>query len=441
MSRSTLGCVLAAGLLAAACVSQQRVGLALTIVLLLVLTAALQASEQPSWGFAAIAAGLALQPALRDAGWVVAATVPGCVLACATVARRPGDWAGVRGVLATPWHWLRGTALAGRAVRAMLPETPASHLGPVLRGVLLAVLLLATFGGLLTAADSAFAELVEGAFTVDVRTDELVARLVLGLVATGTAGAVVHAAGLRPVHGPPREPRAPGATELRIALGSLTFLFAGFVAVQLRVLFGGAGYVQETTGLGYGDYARQGFVQLLLTAALTLAVVGLAARRRDPVVRALLGLVCALVLVMLVSAHHRLDLVEDAYGFSRVRYGGHAVVLWLGGVFLLVLAAGAHVGIRRLAPRAVLGLTLAGTLVFSLSNPDGRIADRAADRALGGGDVDLAYLGGLSADALTAARRLPPGQRARVVARLEDRLRRVDGVAGWNLARARARAR
>lgn len=439
MSRSTLGCVLAAGLLTAGCVAQQRVGLALTTVLLLVLGAALQAAERPSWPFAAVAAGLALQPALRDAGWVVAATVPACVLACATVARRPDDWAGVRGVLVAPWHWLRGTALAGRAIRALLPQTPASHLGPVLRGVALAALLLATFGALLTAADGAFAEVVDGAFAVDVRTDELVARLVLGLVVTATAGALVHAAGQRPVHGPAREPRTPGTTELRIALGALAFLFAAFVAVQLQVLFGGAGYVRETTGLGYGEYARQGFVQLLLTAALTLAVVGLAARRRDPVVRALLGVVCGLVLVMLVSAHHRLDLVEDAYGFSRVRFGGHAVVLWLAAIFVLVLAAGTDVRVRRLAPRAALGLTLGGTLLFSLSNPDGRIAARAADRALAGGDVDLVYLGGLSADALPAAQRLPPPQRAPVVARLQDGLRREDGLAGWNLSRARAR--
>lgn len=439
MSRSTLACVLASGLLAGVAVAQQRVGLALTVVLLLVLAAAVQAAPRPSPAFVALAAGLALQPALRDAGWVVAVATAAAVLACAAVALRPVEWAGLRAVALAPWRWVRGTALAGRALRALLPETPASHLGPVLRGLALAALLLAVFGGLLTAADSAFAELLDGVLTVDLRTDELVARVLLGLAVTGTAGALVHAAARRPDHGPRPRPRAPGATELRIAIGALTLLFAAFVAVQLRVLFGGATYVQETTGLGYGDYARQGFVQLLLTAGLTLAVVGLAARRRDPVVRALLGVVCGLVLVMLVSAHHRLGLVEDAYGFSRVRFGGHAVVFWLGAVFLLVLAAGARDRVRRAAPRAALGLTLGAVLAFSLSNPDGRIADRATDRALAGGDVDVAYLGGLSADALPAARRLPPALRGPVLARLEADLRRGDGVAGWNLARARAR--
>ena len=96
-----------------------------------------------------------------------------------------------------------------------------------------------------------------------------------------------------------------------------------FVAVQLRVLFGGAGYVRATTGLGYGEYARHGFVELLLVASLTLAVIAVAAARsRDRVVRALLGVLCVLTLVVMASAQHRLDLVEDAYGATRVRYAG-----------------------------------------------------------------------------------------------------------------------
>lgn len=103
-----------------------------------------------------------------------------------------------------------------------------------------------------------------------------------------------------------RERWAPGVTELRIALGALVALFGLFVAVQLRVLFGGAGYVADTTGLGLGEYARQGFAQMLMVAALTLAVVGVAARRTDRVVRALLGALCALCLLVLVSARYRL---------------------------------------------------------------------------------------------------------------------------------------
>ncbi|HEX8104861.1 MAG TPA: DUF4153 domain-containing protein, partial [Solirubrobacteraceae bacterium] len=116
-----------------------------------------------------------------------------------------------------------------------------------------------------------------------------------------------------------------------------------------------------------------------------------------------------------------------------------AVVLWLAAVFVLVIAAGAHARLARAAPRAAVALSLAGALAFCLSNPDGRVAAWAADRAARGGEVDEWYLGGLSADALPALERLPAAARAEVVPEIRADLRRPDGAAGWNVARARAR--
>ncbi|PTL60510.1 DUF4153 domain-containing protein [Paraconexibacter algicola] len=441
MSRPVLCRSLAAALLAAVAVAHHRVGLALAVVLLLVLGAALAAAPRRSVGLGAIAALLAVQPVLRDAAWVLALTVPAFALACAAIVRPPGGWAALRALPAVPLRWARGGALVAGALRRALPDGSgaAGTVGPLLRGAALAAALVAAFGTLLVSADGAFAQLAGGLADVEVRTDVLVARAVLAVVVLATCGALAHAAARGTEHGPaPRGP-APGRIELRVALGALTLLFALFVAVQLRVLFGGAEYVRRTTGLGYGDYARQGVVQLLLVAALTLAVVAVAARRRDPVVRALLGTICLLVLVVLASALHRVVLVQDAYGLTRVRLAGGALVVWLGALVGLVLAAGTGPRVARHAPRAALLLTLGSVAVFSLANPDGRIAQRAADRARAGEPVDLPFLQSLSADALPALRTLPVGLRAAAVAPLQARLRRPDGAAGWNIARWRAR--
>lgn len=175
-------------------------------------------------------------------------------------------------------------------------------------------------------------------------------------------------------------------------------------------------------------------------AALTLAVVAVAARRRDRAVRGLLGALCGLTLVVLLSAYLRLELVVDVYGLTRVRYGGGAALVWLTAVFCVVLAAGAHPGAARRAPRVVLLLSLVGVVGFSLSNPDGRIASSAIARAESGSDVDRAYLRGLSADALPTLRRLPsvPGESAPWRA-VEQRLVRPDGLAGFNRSRWRGR--
>jgi hypothetical protein len=76
-------------------------------------------------------------------------------------------------------------------------------------------------------------------------------------------------------------------------------------------------------------------------------------------------------------------------------------------------------------PRAFVAISAAGALAFALANPDGWIAERNLQR---GGQLDEHYLRSLSADAAPALGALavcPAGG---------------DGAAGWNLARARARA-
>lgn len=435
-----LACAIASAAVAATAVAGQRVGLALALALLLAIAAGLLgAQRRPSLGMAALAAALAAQPSLRDAGWVVATAITAAVVAALVAAAGSQAWAGVRHALLAPWRQFGGAALAARWERLVAPGAESGPRWPVVRGAALALVLTATFGTLFATADSAFAEVLGQTFDQDIDAGAVAWRIALALAFLAAAATIATAGAANVAGAGAGRRRVPGRTELVIALGSVVVLFAMFVAVQVRVLFGGAAYVQATTGLGYGDYARQGFVQLLVVAALTLALIAFAARRRDRTVRALLGALCLLTLVVLLSAYRRLDLVEQAYGFTRVRYAGHAIVLWLAAVFGLVLLGGWRRTIGRRVPRVAVTVTLAGALVFSLSNPDGRIAQRAVDRAAAGGPLDVSYLDGLSADALPALERLSREQRELVVPALRERLRRPDGVAGLNLSRARAR--
>lgn len=441
LSRPALACALAAGVLAAIAVAEQRVGLGLSLALLLVVAAG--AAGGASRGLLTLAGALALQPLLRDAGWVVAADVAAALLAAAAAAVAPQRWWRVGQVLLAPWRLIAGLTLVARAIGALRPDRPQSQLVPVARGLALATGLSVTFGALFATADRAFADVLDGLVAVDLAADRLAWRCVLALAFTAAAGGLARADALAAPapdsDGAEAPAYLPGRTELVIALVAVVAVFATFVAVQLRVLFGGADYVQATTGLGYGDYARQGFAQLLVVATLTLGVVAFAARRRDRLVGGLLGVLCLLTLVVLLSAHHRLGLVENAYGFTRVRYTGHAVVAWLAGLFALVVVAGGRPEVARRLPRLATTLTLAAVLLFSLSNPDARIAGRAVDRAAGAGRLDARYLSGLSADAIPALERLPLVRRAVVLPELRARLVRPDGLAGLNLSRMRAR--
>ncbi len=443
MSRIALIGAATAAALAATAVAGQRIGVALTVVLLVAIaTAAKAAPQRLDRSVLALAVVLAIQPSLLDAGWVVTIDVAATLVAGAAAVLAPRRWTELGRAGLAPLRLVGGGGLLLRQTREQVPRAAAGQWAAVARGVALASALVLCFGMLFVAADATFASAVADVLDAGTAPDDLLWRGTLGLAAAAVVGALVRAGRTGPDPERSDEPRRTlGRVELLIALGALVLLFAAFVVVQLPVLFGGREHVLATANLGYGDYARDGFVLLLLVAALTLVVVAFAARRRDRTVRGLLGALCGLTLIVLLSAYLRLDLVQDAYGLTRVRYGGGALLLWLAVIFCVVLAAGAHPAVGRRAPRLVLVLSLAAVVGFSLSNPDGRIAASAVARVEAGAPIDRAYLGGLSADALPALRRLPsiPGEAVVPSQAVEQRLSRPDGPAGRNWSRGRAR--
>ena len=71
-----------------------------------------------------------------------------------------------------------------------------------------------------------------------------------------------------------------GIVEVTVVLGLLDLLFLVFAVVQLPYLFGG---VVQVARLGYSEYARRGFFELVWVAGLTLpaAAVGALAGTRQ----------------------------------------------------------------------------------------------------------------------------------------------------------------
>jgi len=239
--------------------------------------------------------------------------------------------------------------------------------------------------------------------------------------------------------------------EWALPVGALVLLFAGFVAVQATVLFGGRDYVLRTAGLTAAEYARSGFWQLLVVTVLTLVVLAVAAHlaSRETVtdriwLRVLLGSLAALTLVIVASALSRMWAYEQAYGFTRLRLLVGVCEIWLGVVFLLVMAAGVHLrGRSTWLPSAVLGTAVLALLGIAGLNPDRYIAEQNAIRFAETAYVDLYYLQDLSADAVPALDRLPEPYRSCV---LEENYRDLKNSEAaeewrhWNLGRARARS-
>ncbi|MFJ3299195.1 DUF4153 domain-containing protein [Streptomyces bacillaris] len=391
--------------------------------------------------------GLALLavPALRDAGWptflaVVSAFALGS-LALHGSRSWPGVLIGSVGLLdsigpGVRWGW--------RGVRERADDS-RGRWATAVRTTAVALALLVVFGTLFASADAAFADLL-GRLIPDVsivdgpwRTFLFLVGLVGALASARTAAAPVRWDGLTVTPGKPR-----ARMEWALPLIVLNLLFAAFITLQLVVLLGGYEKVREATGLDHAQYARQGFWQLLWATLLTLLVIALALRwaprgsaRDRTLVRAVLGTLCVLTLVVVASALRRMDLYVDEYGLTRLRISVAAMELWLGTVFVLILAAGVF-GARFL-PRAIAVSAGAAVLAFGLISPDAVVAEQNVRRFEDRGSIDLAYLRDLSADAVPALDRLPEPQRSCALRTVQGELRGSDSpwyATSWGEARA-----
>jgi hypothetical protein len=427
--------VLAAALAAAVLLPGEPLGVGVTLVFALVAVAA-ATTVRPTFDalvFGGLALILATLPMIRDAGWVVGLSLSAAWLLAAAAVSGP--------TLAAPLTPL----IRLRELPALMPSvSPGAP--PAIRGAVLGTVLLTPFSALFLSADAAFAQLAQGVPHPSVAS--LPGRtLAFALVLLVAAGLALSAR--RPLRASmPRAPRRLTLWEWGIPLALLDALFLAFVVVQLAVLFGGHKHVLRTAGLTYAEYAHQGFWQLLAATALTLAVVGAATLLADAqgrfqrlLLRALLGVLCVLSIVVVVSALRRLLLYEEAFGLTRPRLLAEAVSLWFGGLFVLVVAAGLIAHVRRQLARIAIGGTAVALVMFALANPDSLIAERNIERWRETGRLDVAYLQALSADAAPMLAELPPALRRRALDPLAARLQEAEPWSSFNLSRERARDR
>ncbi len=337
--------------------------------------------------------------------------------------------------------------------RTELEELPRRKtLGTWIRGVLLALPLLLMFGALLVSADAQFSKLISTLFVFDL--EELTGHLlVTGIIAAICAGYLRSAS----VHSElPDVSRfatlALPAPELNIALGLLDTLFALFIAVQARYLFGGTETVMLASDMTLSEYARRGFFELAAVAALVvplLLLTGSLVDRSSPraarTFTAIATVQVLLVLAIEASAFYRMALYQREFGWTEARLYTTAFMCWL--VFLLAWLAATVLRSRfdRFLGGAIVS-ALVAVVVLQAINPDDLIVRSNVARAREGQrPLDAPYVTQLSEDAIPALLAsfdtLAADQRSAVATRW---LRGTVGLRPdwrtWNVSRSRARA-
>jgi hypothetical protein len=301
-----------------------------------------------------------------------------------------------------------------------LSEKRPSRVWPVVRGIVIALPVIAIFAALLSSADPIFANRLED-FTKLFKIDNLpeyIFRLVyILLFAYALAGTFLHAAQKSGETVNEKSLVSPflGFTESTIVLGSLVALFVVFVVIQFQYFFGGQANI-NLEGYTYSDYARRGFGELVAVAFFSLLLLlglGAITRRETDAQRktfSILGVtLVGLVIVMLISAFQRLVLYEFAYGFSRLRTYTHVFMIWLGLLLVVVVILEALRRERSIGLTMVLA-SIGFAISLGLMNVDGFIVKQNVQREIRGiedqsltqgrTDLDAQYFLDLSDDAV-----------------------------------------
>lgn len=457
LKRATL-VALGAAILGAMLIPGQPAGLNIVLVTVLTSTAVLVGGgwELGRFGLAAGASAFLLMTnfVVRTAEWVLALDALGALVLGVVAITRPQTWHEViRACIEALGRLPAGLGFTARPVTGVARNLAPGRALLIGRGVLAGLALTIVFGGLLASADQAFASIARDAVLPRVDLSLLPARVIIGLVVAAGTGALVllirHPLSVRGTwvsFGPESVARRKlNAIEWLPGIILLDLVFGLFVAVQIAVLFGDHRHVLVTEGLTYAQYARQGFFQLLAVVGLTIGVIAavvnfgdLSSTRMRRVARLSLGVLCALTFVILMSAHFRLALYEEAYGLTRLRLLVHATIVWFAVLLVLIAVAGAFW--RALwIPRTVLLLTAAGLLCLNVVNPDAVIAQRNIDRYEETGRIDPFYLGGLSHDAVPVLATLEEPMRSCVLGIKAARTSDGSSLSAFNFSRERAR--
>ncbi len=315
-----------------------------------------------------------------------------------------------------------GFVAENRREQTSTSENRMRQAWPVLRGIVIALPVLAVFASLLSSADLIFAKRLQDfidLFNIE-NLPEYIFRLFYILVfAYLLAGIYLHAAqkSQDEVEEKSLVPAFLGFTESTIVLGSVVALFLAFVVIQFQYFFGGQLNI-HIEGYTFSEYARKGFGELVAVAFFSLLMLlglGAITRRETDLQRrafSTLGIaLVGLVIVMLVSAFQRLVLYEEAYGFSRLRTYTHVFMIWLG--LLLVAVVVLEITRReRMAALAMVIASLGFIASLTLLNVDAFIVQQNLQReiraendkafAKGRADLDAQYFLGLSDDAIPA---------------------------------------
>lgn len=193
-----------------------------------------------------------------------------------------------------------------------------------------------------------------------------------------------------------------------VLIFTINLVFVLFVFVQFKYFFGG-----ENNILGvdanyiYSEYARKGFGELVAVSIIIYIIalfvsskVYLANLLQKVIFKLNLVVLIVLTLIIAYAAYARLDLLQEVYGFTGIRFLGFLGIAFIGLTYIFLLISIFLKSSWNFNNKSIVMLLVITYVILLMTPSDYIIARLNVDRYYRTDKIDLAYLFSLENEAL-----------------------------------------
>lgn len=281
----------------------------------------------------------------------------------------------------------------------------------ILIGFIIAAPILTVVLSLLSSADMIFNSFL-GNLTnifININMGDLLVRIILAGFAALLLFSYLFSLSTKPGRGVSKAPNCEAALGMDpliiiTVLASMDIVYLLFTFIQFTYLFGSINF-NLPSGYTYAEYARRGFFELVMVTVinlgLLLAVLNLTksvGKTVDKILKLMNTVLVGCTFVMLFSAHFRMSLYEDVYGYTYLRLLTHAFMLF---IFVLLIIALFKVWYSKLILLKwyVIAAVTAYTII-NFVNVNAIVAKSNIERYHSTGKIDVNYMTSLSYEAV-----------------------------------------
>ena len=180
---------------------------------------------------------------------------------------------------------------------------------------------------------------------------------------------------------------------MKVLITVLNIIYLVFDIIQIKSLF----MHSVATNINYAEYARSGFFELMIISVINLVIILLVKKsKKNNYNKVMSILMVVFTLIIIISSFYRMNLYEQAYGYTLLRLGVY-VTLFTEVVLLIPTVMYILKDKMNVLNYYVIIITVVYTFI-NLFSVDTIIARRNIDRYYQKQDIDIEYLSNYHSD-------------------------------------------